>query len=59
MFYHQNCEKKDVNGRHLIYCFAKDNGVIREDNAGMGYLGYRCFIRILQLIVHGHQQLII
>ena len=44
MFYLQNCEKKDVNGNHLIYCFIKDNGVIREDNAGMGYLGYRCSI---------------
>lgn len=44
MFYLQNCEKKDVNGFHLIYCFIKDDGVIREDNAGMGYLGYRCFV---------------
>lgn len=45
MFYLQNCEKKDKNGCDLIYCFIKDDGVIREDLAGMGYLGYRCFVR--------------
>lgn len=45
MFYLQNCEKLDVNGYNLIYCFIKDDGVIREDNAGRGYLGYRCYVR--------------
>ena len=30
----------------VIYCFIKDNSVIREDTNGMGYLGYRCFERI-------------
>jgi hypothetical protein len=45
MFFLQNCLKKDINGADLIYCFIKDDGVIRKDNGGMGYLGYRCFVR--------------
>lgn len=43
MFHLQNCEKKDKNGHYLIYCFVKDNGIIRKNS--MGIIGYRDFIR--------------
>ena len=40
-FYLQNCTKNDKNGMPLIYCFRKDNGVIRQKEDY--YLSYRCF----------------
>lgn len=40
-FYMQNCTKNDINGKSLIYCFRKDNGVIRGDTDC--YYSYRCF----------------
>lgn len=43
MFYLQNCEKKDKNGKYLIYAFIKDDGLVRQDING--YIGYRCYIR--------------
>lgn len=42
MFYLQNCEKNDINGNNLIYCFVKYNGIIGKDYKG--YIGYRSYI---------------
>lgn len=41
-FYLQNGIKNDVNGFPLIYCFFKDNGIIRRNSQGV--LSYRCYI---------------
>ena len=41
-FYLQNGLKNDINGVPLIYCFFKDNGIIRRNSQGV--LSYRCYI---------------
>ena len=42
MFYLQNGTKNDIKGEKLIYCFIKDDGLIRTDNRGL-LISYRCY----------------